>query len=470
MPKLLRKLLIMFSGGTHVDDSPLTNESNLAEIPEARLHPFLQSQLIALRSAIGDVPTGEAWERFLLEVDDRYAAADRMEEELEEGVRGWSSFENLFRMSPTPTMEQDYTTIREWMAGLRAQGVTDIGPFVQDIESVRAIVPKIRIVAANPAASEAVGLPGHELLGPIDPRIVNDDALVGWQSQLEAVWNDNAESAAEFVAGTPSGRTYDAQSRLSAPLIDGRPDFSRAVFTIVDVTDQRNEERRILSLVEAKSQFLALVSHEIRTPLTAVVGFAQLLDDELGELDADDRRLMVSSIAKHAQDIANLVDDLLIASRAESGQVDISIAPVDVVKQIHETIDAGGSYTEDVRVIAPDQGVRAMADPVRVRQILRNLLTNAERYGGPNVSVEVTTTNGTVFVSVTDDGPGLAPADWDRIFEPYQTAHDSPGRPGSVGIGLAISRQLAELMGGNLDYRHEGRQSIFRLGLVAAPE
>jgi signal transduction histidine kinase len=128
----------------------------------------------------------------------------------------------------------------------------------------------------------------------------------------------------------------------------------------------------------------------------------------------------------------------------------------------------GGSFADRVSLEHGSDCLRAIGDPPRVRQILRNLLTNAERYGGDDVSVVLRRRGRNVEIDVTDDGPGIARTDWERVFEPYQTAHQSPGRPGSVGIGLAISRQLAELMGGGLDYRYEGGRSVFRLWLVAA--
>src|SRR5690606_2480421 len=109
----------------------------------------------------------------------------------------------------------------------------------------------------------------------------------------------------------------------------------------------------------------------------------------------------------------------------------------------------------------------ATCDPARLRQVLRNLLTNAERYGGPNVAIFVDVEGDFVVVDVVDDGAGIPRRDWDRIFEPYQRAHDAPGQPDSVGVGLAISRQLATLMGGSLDYRYSDR-SVFRLRLPVA--
>jgi nitrogen-specific signal transduction histidine kinase len=434
-----------------------------------RLHPALNDELARLHAELDNAPQGAAWERFLEAVDARFHTAD-MVAELSDGMRGWSSFENLFHMSPTPTMEQDYTLLLDWMDDLRAQGVTDFRAHLgDDIEAIRAIAPLIRVVAANPAAIRAVGVPPEKILGPIDRAVVNDESLPGWLAQLEAVWNGVPAVEAAFVAGTPSGGRYDAESTLSAPLVDGRPDFSRAVFTVTDVTAHRDEERRMRLLMDAKNRFLAAVSHEIRTPLTAVLGFARVLVEDIHDLGEDDLRLMVSSIAEQAQDVANLVEDLLVASRAEAGQIEVANTTFDVIRQVREMLAVGGSYAQNVAVSAPEQQVRAFGDPARVRQILRNLLTNAERYGGPEVSIEVAAHPGLVTIAVCDNGPAIPAPQSEQIFELYHTAHETPGKPGSVGIGLAVSRQLAELMGGRLEYTGRPGHSVFELTLRAAP-
>ncbi len=108
---------------------------------------------------------------------------------------------------------------------------------------------------------------------------------------------------------------------------------------------------------------------------------------------------------------------------------------------------------------------RAWADATRVRQILRNLLTNAFRYGGNSVEISVRHLNGSVRITVSDDGPGIPVGDREQIFQPYQRAHNATGQPASVGLGLTISRQLARLMGGDLTYRHEEGRSSFDLAL-----
>jgi signal transduction histidine kinase len=108
-----------------------------------------------------------------------------------------------------------------------------------------------------------------------------------------------------------------------------------------------------------------------------------------------------------------------------------------------------------------------MADPTRVRQIVRNLITNALRYGGSTITVTTGSRGETAYVQVRDDGPGIPEEKRDRIFEPYESAHEAVGMPGSVGLGLTISRKLARLLGGDLSYRSDGG-SLFELTLPAA--
>lgn len=424
---------------------------------------FRESAARAL--ADSDPDESRSWElaanatRLLPEVED--PDLTRLRKELIESRRGMARFENLFRSAPIPIIEQDYSAVEEWMEGLRAQGVEDILEYLgNDVLAVRAIAPLIRIVAANPAAVRAVGMEVEDFIGPIDPAIVNEGAMPSWTAQLNAVWNRDPVAHASYVAETMDGQTYDAESTLAAPVIDGQPDFSRAVFTIVDVSQHRDE-------VTAKSQFVAQVSHEIRTPLTAIVGFAQILQDD-EEMGAEDRRQMVAAIGQQAQEVTDLVEDLLVATRVEMGQIDVDLQPVDIGSQITQTLATGGTYAADVQVEMPGQVPPAIGDAARIRQVLRNLLTNAERYGGPHVSVGVTADDEWVAVEVSDDGPGLPASDWERVFEPYQRGSSASVSSASVGIGLTISRQLAELMGGSLGYERVSDRSVFRLRLHRA--
>jgi signal transduction histidine kinase len=112
--------------------------------------------------------------------------------------------------------------------------------------------------------------------------------------------------------------------------------------------------------------------------------------------------------------------------------------------------------------------VRAIADPVRVRQIIRNLVTNAIRYGGKQVHVEFVESDGGVVLTVRDNGSEIPPAEQERIFLPYFSAHHPGSLPSSVGLGLTVSRQLADMMGGRLAYSFDGGWSTFTLELPSA--
>ena len=110
------------------------------------------------------------------------------------------------------------------------------------------------------------------------------------------------------------------------------------------------------------------------------------------------------------------------------------------------------------------------ADPLRLRQIVRNLLTNATRYGGSEIWIEVSEIEDTVVVSVIDDGEGVPVRLEARIFEAYERGHEAEEtKPGSVGLGLAVSRRLADLMGGTLEYRRADGTTRFDLVLPAFP-
>ena len=112
---------------------------------------------------------------------------------------------------------------------------------------------------------------------------------------------------------------------------------------------------------------------------------------------------------------------------------------------------------------------RAIADPFRFRQIIRNLLDNSHRYGGGRAQIRLESGVGDVRIQVADNGSGVLPVDVDRIFDPYQRTHRTDGQPESLGIGLSISRELATLMHGDLTYRRKDQWTIFELTLPVGP-
>lgn len=229
----------------------------------------------------------------------------------------------------------------------------------------------------------------------------------------------------------------------------------------------REEFDRLRDLNQSKDQFLASVGHELRTPLTSVLGFAELLRADRGDLSDEERKTMISSVAEEATDLASIVDDLLVAARSELDLVVVTEVPVSARAQVAQVLEVRGREAcSNVQVIG-EQGnpYRALGDPSRVRQILRNMVTNACRYGGEQVEVRLGSIDGYVTVGVADNGTGVAPEDQEQIFTPYYRAHSSESQPAALGIGLSVARQLARLMHGDLIYHRQDGWTVFELRL-----
>ncbi len=413
----------------------------------------LDRALSMLGLSLRQPPTGDKWGEFLSLIAYEYHHSDA------------ARFETLFDASPIPTLEQDYTEVVARFDTLRASGVTDIRSHIgDDADLLCEFVGLIRNVAANPAAIAIIGLTQDLLEGYIDPVIVNEESLGSFLDQLDTVWRGKVFSEFEYLGRTVDGASFDARRTMAVPVGPLGPDYSRVVVTIEDATREREEQRRLAQLVEEKTAFLAAVSHEIRTPLTGVLGFTEILIENGDSMPPKERGAILSSIARQAQDVSDIVEDLLIATRSESGELAVTHEPVDLAAEVSVVLDSGGSHTQGVEVeIEPGTAV-ATGDPGRVRQIVRNLLTNAERYGGSDVRVDVKALADEIVVTVSDDGAGVSPARLDSLFSPSR-AVSAATVSGSAGLGLSICRNLAELMGGSLDYERSEGRTRFSLSL-----
>lgn len=222
----------------------------------------------------------------------------------------------------------------------------------------------------------------------------------------------------------------------------------------------RNEE--LEHLQQARSAFLATVSHELRTPLTAVVGLAAELRDHIDDLSLSEVSEFTGVIAREATDVAGIVEDLLVVARAEADEVSVAPQSVALDAKVYSVLAAWGKQTVDAIPITG--GAVAWADSLRVRQIVRNLVSNARRHGGSNVEVRLSTLGSTARLQLVDDGDPI-PEDLQlSMFEPFAHGTADRARPGSVGLGLWVARHLARAMDGDLVYRADG-VNIFELQL-----
>ncbi|MDJ0665472.1 MAG: HAMP domain-containing sensor histidine kinase [Acidimicrobiia bacterium] len=222
----------------------------------------------------------------------------------------------------------------------------------------------------------------------------------------------------------------------------------------------------LMRLVDARDQLVVSVSHELRTPLTAIAGFSQELVDNWPKYTSEQAHELTGIVAAQAHEMGDLVEDLLVAARDRE---DISLypEPVDLRTQVDDVLDTGvvPSLTGAREGSISGQAV-AWADPLRCRQIIRNLFSNAQRYGGTDITVTIGVENGSTFVAVSDDGAGLHEDDLRQVFEPYFSAHAAERAEGSIGLGLPVSRSLARLMGGDVTCEVDDR-TTFQVTLPA---
>lgn len=224
---------------------------------------------------------------------------------------------------------------------------------------------------------------------------------------------------------------------------------------LVDVTDR-------IMLQRSKEIFVAAVSHELRHPISVILGMGHELDDRYESFSEAERRDMIGLIAREADEASWLIEDLLVAQHNETDQIAIAIKPFEILPEIKRVTDV---LAPDVTVICSEPP-RVLADPGRIRQIIRNLLSNALRYGGDAIRIVISPVGDFVQIDVSDSGDPIESDYLERIFLPFGRI---PGtnHAGAVGLGLTVCRRLADVMDATLAYEHSEGWSTFRLKLPA---
>ncbi|MDH4305947.1 MAG: PAS domain-containing sensor histidine kinase [Acidimicrobiia bacterium] len=308
---------------------------------------------------------------------------------------------------------------------------------MEDAEEAILVVVDDRVTHSNRAAETLMQTRRVDLEGQHISNLVPDDRTIR---------RDDGTEAHLDVITTPIA-------------MDGR--LAEVVF-LRDISLQENNRRRLEQTVADTERFVASVSHEVRTPLTAVVGLSAVADENWDELDQAELHELISVVAAQSKEVSNIIEDLLVAARARTAGLRVRSEAVDAATTVTEVIagmaDRAGHVTQSgAGMVRGDAG--------RIRQIVRNLLTNALKYGGPTVGVEIVPSGETTEICVFDNGPAIPETLREQIFEPFTRATESAGSTDSIGLGLAVSRQLAMLMNGSLTYDHRNGLSRFRLVL-----
>ena len=337
--------------------------------------------------------------------------------------------------------------------------------------------PEGRIVSWNSGAERIKGYSAEEAIGQHFSIFYTSEAV------------ERGQPEGELEIARRDGRYEEEGWRLRK---DGTGFWASVVITALfgddgelrgfgkvtrDMTERRlarEAEREAKEAAEranrAKTEFLSNMSHELRTPLNAVLGFAQLL--ALDDLQPQQREA-VDQITKGGELLLRLVDELLDLSRIEADRMTVSLEPVHVGALIRECLELADPIAADrgVRVVAPprrEADVYAIADQQRLKQVVMNLLSNAIKYNRAQgaVRLEVSVDGERVRISVVDTGPGLDPDSLDRLFVPFERLVPFDSGIAGIGLGLALSRRLVELMDGTITVESTpGEGSIFHVSL-----
>ncbi|GEM_PF-2123743 len=244
------------------------------------------------------------------------------------------------------------------------------------------------------------------------------------------------------------------------------------VLSCHDVTEVEEARKAAESASAARERFLATMSHEVRTPMNGILGVASLLETTpLGE----DQRELVQTIRTSAESLLTVINEILDFSRIESGAVEIEERPFDAVRLVEDAVAVVVPQAMDkgldLRILVDREvPARFHGDPLRIRQVLLNLVSNAVKFTEEgSVTVELGTSANpagcpVLEISVADTGEGIAPQRFETLFDPFVQAHASVARRhGGTGLGLSISRRLCELMGGGISVESTpGEGSTFR--------
>lgn len=311
----------------------------------------------------------------------------------------------------------------------------------------------------SPACRNVLGVEPEELMAGRDPWTVHplDQARVDLGFRPAILAGLTAESEHRFL--TPDGRVRWVRA-VSNPVPNLHEPTERTVITVENI-NARIEAAEALQAAEAaartaneaKNHFLSRMSHELRTPLNAVLGFAQLLQMQLADTE---HAPSVGQILQGGRHLLNLINDVLDIARIEAGETSLSREPVPVTTVVEEALALMAPLAESAGVTMRAEGGSGdcwvLADRQRLRQVLLNLLSNAVKYNriGGTVWVEHHTGQNEVAITVRDDGPGIDLELQSRLFTPFdRLGAESSGVEGT-GIGLALTRALAELMDGSL--------------------
>jgi len=353
-----------------------------------------------------------------------------------------------------------------------------------------------RIVEVNAAACQLYGythdqftrLSGRDIVGPTHAELFNEFREKAGRGEAFAARSRDVRSDGKQLEVEVRGAPLKFQGQLHLlAVVTDLTERNRAQRGLEEYAAALQAANRSLeeysfaaqAATRAKSDFLANMSHEIRTPLTSILGYTELVLGEEVQAGAPAERIgALDTVLRNGNHLLALINDVLDLSKIEAGHFDVEVASCDVIKTVVDVQsiiairarEKGLEFAVDWPSALP---ASVQTDPIRLRQILINLLGNAVKFtdaGSVRLSIELDTSEPEPWIAFTiaDTGSGISQDDLETIFEPFQQGegHRTDSKLGGTGLGLTISQRFADMLGGQITAQSElGRGSRFRLTL-----
>jgi PAS domain S-box-containing protein len=339
-----------------------------------------------------------------------------------------------------------------------------------------------KFLEVNPAMEEITGYSREELL---QMKVID----LYTHAEERAVFIEKVTSTAERVTREARFRKRDGTEIVVWATTVAVRDAAGKILYIDGIMEDITERKRVQEALQentrqlevasrAKSEFLASMSHELRTPLNAVIGFSELmLDGVSGEIN-DEQRDCLNDILSSGQQLLSLINDVLDLSKIEAGRMELKLENLNLTDVINDVVQTVKPILDEDRHkigVSVGEGLPPVhADKRRLRQILLNLLSNAIKFTPPGgkLGIKVTRNGDWCQVSVVDNGIGIKEEDQERVFEVFTQAATLPKeKEGGTGLGLALTKQFVEAIGGRIWVESEyGKGSKFTFTLPLARE